>query len=109
VAEEVAFTLVINKKHKGKGKAPPLSSVSSFDSKSKTLLISRALSLLKTVTSLLVLKLVTTHPGSAMTSSLATMTSKTVQAQITPPSIPLTSKPKLKAKLFAQAAKDNVN
>ena len=109
MAEKVTFTLVTNKKHKRKNKAPPLSSISFFDSKNKTLLISRVFPLPKTITSLSVLKLVTTHSGSTMTSSPATITSKTVQVQITPSFIFLASKPKLKAKLFAQAVKDNIN
>ena len=45
--EEVTFTLVSNKKHKEKNKASSLSSMSSSNSRSKTLLISQALSLSK--------------------------------------------------------------
>ena len=45
--EEVTFTLVSNKKHKEKNKAFSLSSMSSSNSRSKTLLISQALSLSK--------------------------------------------------------------
>ena len=79
-AEEVAFTLVTNKKHKGKGKVPsPLSGTPS-NSRSKTSLVSRALPLPKAVI---------TRP--------VTTTSKTIQAQMAPPPVPLASKPKPKA------------
>ena len=91
-AEEVAFTLVTNQKHKGKGKVPfPLSGTPS-DSRSKTTLVSRALPLPKAVT---------TCP--------VTTTSKTVQAQTASPPVPLASKPKPKIKSFAQAVKANVS
>jgi len=60
-AEEVAFTLVTNKKRKDKGKVPSSLSETPPDSRSKTSLVSRALPLPKTVT---------TRP--------VTMTSKTV-------------------------------
>ena len=102
VAEEVAFTLVTNQECKGKGKAPFLLFKSSSDSRSKTSLVLRAHSLLKTVTTCLASKPV------AMIPSPATTTSKTIQAQIALPSIPLTSKPKSKTKLFAQAMKANI-
>ena len=91
-AEEVAFTLVTNQKRKGKGKVPsPLSGTPS-DSRSKTSLVSRAPPLPKTVA---------TRP--------VTTTSKTIQAQMAPPPVPLASKPKPKAKLFAQAVKANIS
>jgi len=89
--EEVAFTLVTNQKCKDKGKVPsPLSGTPS-NSRSKTLLVSRALPLLKVVT---------THP--------ATITSKTVQVQTAPPPVLLAFKPKPKVKSFSQAVKANV-
>jgi len=90
--EEVAFTLVTNQKHKGKGKAPSPLSRTSPDSRSKTSLVSRAPPLPKAVT---------TCP--------VTTTSKTIQAQTAPPPVPLASKPKPKAKSFAQAVKANVS
>ena len=83
-AEEVTFTLVTNKKRKGKGKVLSSLSGTPSDSRSKTSLVSRASSLPKTVT---------THS--------ATITSKTVQAQVALPSVPLASKPKPKTKSFA--------
>jgi len=83
-AEEVAFTLVTNQKRKSKGKVPsPLSGTPS-NFRSKTSLVSRAHPLPKAVT---------THP--------VTTTSKTVQAQMAPPPVPLASKPKPKVKSFA--------
>ena len=91
-AEEVAFTLVTNKKCKGKDKVPSPLSGTPPDSRSKTLLVSRAPPLSK-----------------AVTTCLVTMTSKTVQAQTVPSPIPLASKPKPKAKSFAQAVKANVS
>ena len=89
--EKVAFILVTNQKRKGKSKVPSPLSKTPPDSRSKTSLVSRALPLSKTVT---------THP--------ATTTSKTVQAQMAPSSVPLASKPKPKVKSFAQAVKANV-
>ena len=91
-AEEVAFTLVTNQKHKSKSKIPSLPSGTPSDSRSKTSLISRAL-----------------PPPKAMTTCPATMTSKTIQAQITLSPVPLASKPKPKAKSFAQVVKANVS
>jgi len=91
-AEEVAFTLVTNKKHKDKGKVPSPLSGTSPDSRSKTSLVSRAPPLPKAVT---------TRP--------VTMTSKTVQAQMALPPVLLVSKPKPKVKSFAQAVKANVS
>jgi len=61
--EEVAFTLVTNKKRKGKGKIPSPLSETPLDSRSKTSLVSRAPPLPK-----------------AMITCLATTTFKTVQA-----------------------------
>ena len=90
-AEEVTFTLVTNKKHKGKGKVPSPLSGFPLDSRSKTSLVSRAPPLSRTVT---------TRP--------VTTTSKTIQAQMAPPPVPLASKPKPKAKSFTQAVKANV-
>jgi len=68
-AEEVAFTLVSNKKHKGKGKVSFLSFMSFSNFRSKTSLILWALSLFKAVATFLVSKLVSTHPSLAMTPS----------------------------------------
>ena len=83
-AEEVTFTLVTNQKRKSKGKISSSFSGTPSNSRSKTSLVSRASSLPKTVT---------THS--------ATITSKTVQAQVALPSVPLVSKPKPKTKSFA--------
>ena len=91
-AEEVAFTLVTNKKYKSKNKVPSPLSRTSPDFKSKTSLVSRASPLSK-----------------AITTRLVTMTSKTIQAQMALSSIFLASKPKPKVKLFAQAVKANVS
>jgi len=91
-AEEVVFTLVTNQKRKSKGKVPSLLSRTPPDSRSKTSLVSRAPPLPKAVT---------TRP--------VTTTSKTVQAQTAPPPVLLASKPKPKAKSFAQAVKANVS
>ena len=91
-AEEVTFTLVTNQKHKCKGKVPSPLSGTPPDSRSKTSLVSRAYSLPKAVT---------TCP--------VTTTSKTIQAQMALPPVPLASKPKPKAKSFAQAVKANVS
>ena len=89
--EEVAFTLVTNQKYKDKGKvSSPLSGTPS-NSRSKISLVSRTPPLPKAVT---------TRP--------ATITSKTIQAQTAPPSIPLAFKLKPKVKSFAQAVKANV-
>lgn len=62
-AEEIAFTLVINKKCKEKGKVFSFSSMSSFDSKSRTSLILWALPLPKAMTTYPASKLVITHPS----------------------------------------------
>ena len=82
-AEEVAFTLVTNKKHKGKGKIPSLLSRTLSNSRSKTSLVSRA-----------------PPPPKAVTTRPVTMTSKTIQAQIALPPVPLAFKPKPKVKSF---------
>jgi len=62
-AEDIAFTLVINKKCKEKGKVFSFSSMSSFDSKSRTSLILWALPLPKAMTTYPASKLVITHPS----------------------------------------------
>jgi len=72
--EEVAFTLVTNKKYKSKGKVPSPLPRTLSDSRSKTLLVSRAPPLPK-----------------AVTACPATTISKTVQAQMAPPPVPLAS------------------
>ena len=89
--EEAAFTLVTNQKCKSKGKVPSPLSGTPLDSRSKMSLILRAPPLPKVVT---------TCP--------ATTISKTVQAQMAPSPVLLASKPKPKAKSFAQAVKANV-
>jgi len=61
-AEDIAFTLVINKNCK-KGKVFSFSSMSSFDSKSGTSLILWALPLPKAMTTYPASKLVITHPS----------------------------------------------
>jgi len=90
-AEEVAFTLVTNQKHKGKGKVPSPLSGTPLDSRSKMSLILRTLPLPK-----------------VMTTCPATTTSKTVQAQTALPSVSLASKLRPKTKSFAQAVKANI-
>jgi len=96
--EEVAFTLVTNKKGKGKAK---VSSLPSTDSRSKISLISRAPSVPKTVTASAAAKLAVTCTFSAITLS------KPAQPQSAPLPVSLDSKPKPKVKSFAQAAKAN--
>ena len=97
--EEVAFTLVTNKKGKGKTKVsfPPPT-----NSRSKILLVSRAPPVPKTVTASVASKPAITCSSSA---AAATTLSKLAQPQSTPPLVPLASKHKPKVKLFAQAAK----
>jgi len=90
--EEVTFTLVTNQKRKGKGKVPSPFSKTPSNFRSKTSLVSRAP---------LLPKAATTRP--------VTTTSKTIQAQITPPPVPLASKSKPKVKSFAQAVKANIS
>ena len=97
--EEVTFTLVTNKKSKKKGKTSPPP-----NSRNKTLLVSRASSVPKTVTTSLASKLAVTCPISAVA---ATIFSKSAQSQSTPLLVPLASKPKPNAKLFSQASKTN--
>ena len=92
VTKEVTFILITNKNYKKKSKASFLLSISFSNSRSKISLVSRAFSLSKSIIS---------SPGLVITSSLAIMTSKTVQVQITSPSILLAFKLKPKTKLFA--------
>ena len=102
-AEEVAFTLVTNKKGKGKAKvsSPPLT-----NSRNKIPLVSRAPSAPKAVTASAASKPAATHSSSAVA---AATTSIPAQPQNGPPLVPLASKPKPKAKSFAQAAKVNIS
>ena len=81
-AEEVAFTLVTNKKCKGKSKASFLSFMSFSDFKNKILLILWTPPLFKAVTTCLASKPVSTHSGLTMTSSLAIMISISCFADI---------------------------
>ena len=103
-AEEVAFTLVTNKK-RGKGKAKAFSPPST-NSRNKILLVSRAPPVPKAVTASAASKPAATRPSSA---TAATTTSKPAQPQNGPPPVPLASKPKPKAKSFAQAANANMS
>jgi len=103
--EEVAFTLVTNKKSKGKGKAKA-SSLPPTNSRNKIPLVSRALPTPKTVTTSAALKLAATHFFSAVAT---TTTSMPAQPHNGPPLVPLVSKPKPKAKSFAQTAKANIS
>ena len=101
--EEVAFTLVTNKKGKGKAK---VSSSPPTNSRNKILLVSRASLAPKTVTAS------TTSKPAATCSFLAVVaatTSMSAQPQNGLPPVPLASKPKSKAKSFAQAAKANIS
>ena len=90
--EEIIFILVTNKKGKRKAK---VSSLSSTDSKSKILLVSRAPLLPKIVTASVALKPAVTHFISAV---IATTTSKPTQFQNVSLLVSLVSKPKPKAK-----------
>ena len=101
-AEEVTFTLVTNKKSKRKAKVSSL--ISSTNSGNKILLVSRAPSVLKTVTTSTASKPAATCPFSAV---VATMTSKPAQLQNASPLVLLAFKPKPKVKSFVQAAKAN--
>ena len=101
--EEVAFTLVTNKKGKRKAK---VSSSSPTNSKNKIPLVSRAPHAPKTVTTSTASKPAATHPFSAVA---AAVISKSAQSQNAPLPVPLASKPKPKVKLFAQAAKANIS
>ena len=74
-AKDIVFTLVTNKNCKEKNKASFLPFMSFSGSKNKILLISWACPLFKAVTTCLASKLVSTHSGLAMTSSLAVMIS----------------------------------
>ena len=99
--EEVAFTLVTNKKCKRKAKvslSPPT------NLRNKILLVSRASPVSKTVTASTASKPAATHPSSA---AAATTLSKPTQSQSASPPVLLASKPKPKVKSFAQAAKVN--
>jgi len=99
--KKVAFILVTNKKGKRKVKAslPPPT-----NSRNKILLVSRAPSVLKTITTSTASKPAATHSSSAIA---VIMTLKPAQSQNTPPPVLLASKPKPKVKLFAQATKAN--
>ena len=92
--EEVAFTLVTNKKGKRKAKA---SSPSPTNSRNKILLVSRAPPALKAVTASIASKPTAIRPSSA---AAAAITSKPAQSQNALPLVLLASKPKLKAKSF---------
>ena len=103
-AEEAAFTLVTNKKgskEKAKASSPPPT-----NSRNKILLVSRAPPAPKAITASAASKPATTRSSSA---AAATTTSKPAQPQNGPPLVPLASKPKPKAKSFAQAAKANIS
>ena len=101
-AEEVAFTLITNKKG-GKEKAK-VSSSPPTNSRNKIPLVSRAPPAPKAVTTSVAPKPAATCPSSA---AAALTTSKPAQLQDRPPPVPLAFKPKPKAKSFAQAAKVN--
>ena len=103
-AKEVAFTLVTNKKG-GKGKAKA-SSPPPTNSRNKISLVSRAPPVPKVVTASAASKLAATCSSSAVA---AATTSKPAQLQNRPPPVLLASKPKPKAKSFAQAAKVNMS
>ena len=101
--EEVAFTLVTNKKRKGKAKA---SSPSLTNSRNKIPLVSRAPPAPKTVTTSAASKPASTRSPLAVA---AATTSKPAQPQNRPPLVLLASKPKPKAKSFSQAVKANMS
>ena len=99
-AGEVAFILVTNKKgskEKAKVFSPPPT-----NSRNKILLVSRALPAPKAVTASVASKLAATCSSSAIA---AITTSKPAQLQNGLPLVLLASKPKPKAKSFAQATK----
>jgi len=101
--EEVTFTLVTNKKGKEKAKvsfSPPT------NFKNKIPLVSRAPPAHKAVTASAASKPAATHFSSAVA---AAITSKPAQPQNGLPLVPLASKPKPKAKSFAQATKANIS
>jgi len=102
-AEEVAFTLVTNKKG-SKGKAK-VSSPLPTNSRNDIPFISRAPPAPKAVTASAALKPAVICPSSAVA---AATTFKPAQLQNGPPPVPLVFKPKPKAKSFAQAAKANI-
>ena len=102
-AEEIAFTLVTNKKG-GKGKAK-VSSSPPTNSRNKIPLVSRALPAPKAVTASAASKPATTCSPLAVA---AATTSKPAQPQNAPPLVLLASKSKPKAKSFAQATKANI-
>ena len=93
--EEVAFTLVTNKKGKRKAKT---SSPPPTNSRNKIPLVSRTPPIPKAVTASTASKPAATCSSSAVA---ATTISKPAQPQNTPPLVFLASKPKPKAKLFA--------
>ena len=95
-AEEVAFTLVTNKKG-GKGKAK-VSSPPPTNSRNKIPLVSRAPPAPTAVTASAAPKLAATCSSLAVA---AATTSKPAQLQNRPPLVSLASKPKPKAKSFA--------
>jgi len=99
----MVLTLVTNKKSKGKAKA---SSPSLTNSRNKTSLVLRAPPAPKAVTTSAASKPAVTHPPSA---AAATIISKSTQPQNEPPPVPLASKPRPKAKSFAQMAKVNIS
>ena len=99
--KEITFTLITNKKGKEKAK---LSSSSSTNSKNKIFLVSRASTVLKTVTASAASKPATIHSSST---AAAIIISKPAQPQNTPPIVPLAFKPKPKVKLLVQAVKAN--
>ena len=93
--EEVAFTLVTNKKGKRKAKT---SSPPPTNSRNKIPLVSRTPPIPKAVTASTASKPAATCSSSAVA---ATTISKPAHPQNTPPLVFLASKPKPKAKLFA--------
>ena len=102
--EKATFTLITNKK-RDKGKAK-VSSPPPTNSRNKIPLVSKALPAPKAATASAALKLATTCSSSAVA---ATTTPKPAQSQNGPLLVPLVSKPKPKAKSFAQAAKANMS
>ena len=101
-AEEAVFTLVTNKKGKEKAK---VSSPPPTNSRNKILLVSRAFPAPKAVTANTASKPAAICPFSA---AAASTTPKPTQSQNGPLLVSLASKPKPKAKSFAQAAKANI-
>ena len=97
--KEITFTLITNKKGKEKAKLS-----SSTNSKNKIFLVSRASTVLKTVTASAASKPATIHSSST---AAAIIISKPAQPQNTPPIVPLAFKPKPKVKLLVQAVKAN--